>query len=563
MNQPSLRFSQLPYSRPDRSALLASAAAREAAWAAADTADAQLAVLQQWEQERQTYHTHHSIAEVRFHQDTVSPEITAEKEFFDEIEPEVMGAKVRFLEAVTRSPHRPALEAALGAHVFRLWDAELTTFRDEIADDKRAESALSNKYNSTLAGLRIDFNGEQHTLATIRGLFGDADRGVRLGALQAQAAALGSVQEELDDTFDQLTRLRDKMARTLGYESFTPLGYKMLQRTDYTADEVAAFRSAIAETIVPLAQRIRARQAESLGLDDYGFHDEAIRDRRGVPRPQGDHDWMLDRADEMFSAMGEDFGTFFQMMRRRELLDLKSRAGKTGGGFCTSFEDHQIPFIFANFNGSQDDVNVFTHECGHAFQAYTSRTLQPREYLWPTFEACEIHSMGLEFLTYPHMDLFFGDDAERFRTGHLESAITFLPYGAAVDHFQHEVYANPTATPAERAAMWQQQEARYLPWRRYADIPFFEGGRLWQRQRHIYNSPFYYIDYCLAQLCALQLWSRARKDREGTMRLYRELCTLGGSKPFTGLLEAVGLENPFDPAVIARVSDEVAEALGL
>ena len=559
----SLRFSELPYARPARDALLAAAADREAAWQAADTADAQLAVLQKWERERQTFHTHHSIAEVRFHQDTVSPDIKAEKEYFDEIDPEVLGAKVRFLDAVTRSPHRPALESALGSHVFRLWDAELTTFRDEIADDKRAESALINRYNSALAGLRFEFGGKQHTLSTIRGLFGDADRSVRLGAIQAQAAALGSVKEDLDEIFGQIVGLRHKMARTLGYESFTPLGYKMLQRTDYTADEVAAFRGAIAETIVPLAARIRARQAAELGIGDYGFHDEAIRDHKGAPRPMGDHDWMLDRAEEMFSAMGDDFGTFFHMMRRRELLDLKSRDGKTGGGFCTSFEDHQIPFIFANFNGSQDDVNVFTHECGHAFQAYTSRTLEPREYLWPTYEACEIHSMGLEFLTYPHMHLFFGDDADRFRTGHLESAITFLPYGAAVDHFQHEIYANPAASADERAALWQAQEARYLPWRRYHETPFFEGGRLWQRQRHIYNSPFYYIDYCLAQICALQLWSRARKDREGTMRLYRDLCALGGSRPFTGLLDAVGLENPFDPAVIARVSAEVAEALEL
>jgi M3 family oligoendopeptidase len=562
MNE-DLPFSELPYTRPDQEALRAGMAQREAAWAAAETASEQLAVLSDWELQRKAFFTRRSLAEVRFHQDTVSKDIRAEKEFFDQIDPEVQGAKVRFLTSVTRSPHRPALEAALGSHVFRLWDAELTTFRDEIADDKRAESALINRYNSMLAAVRIPFQGEEHTFSTLRGFLGNADRSVRLAATQAQSGALGAKTEQLDDIFSQLTTVRDRMAKSLGYDHYTPLGYRELQRTDYGPAEVADFRAAIEQTIVPLARRIRQRQARVLGVSDYSYHDEAIRDLKGAPRPNGDHDWMLDRAEEMFSTMGTDFGEFFSMMRRRELLDLKSRSAKTGGGFCTSFEEHKIPFIFANFNGSQDDVNVFTHECGHAFQSYSSRTLKPREYLWPTYEACEIHSMGLEFLTYPHMGLFFGDDAERFRTGHLESAITFIPYGAAVDAFQHGVYDSPGDDGATRAASWKALEARYLPWRRYEASPCFSGGRAWQRQRHIYNRPFYYIDYCLAQVCALQLWSRARTDRPGTMALYRELCKLGGSMPFTGLLDAVGLENPFDPDVIARVAAEVAETLDL
>jgi len=557
------RFSELPYSRPVLDAVQSANTELLATFQAAQSADEQAAVLDAWEAQRRSFQTNASLASVRFSQDTTSPAVREEKEFFDNIHPTILGDKIRFLEAVLGSDHRPALESKMGGHVFRLWESELTTFRDEIADDKRTESSLTNRYNTLLAGLKVPFQGTEHTLSTIRGLFGDADRSVRLGATQAQAAALGGVSGELDEIFAELVTVRDRMARRLGYDSYTPLGYREMSRTDYGPAEVAAFRDAIQQTIVPLAARIRQRQAGAIGVSDYAFHDEAIRDLKGSPKPAGDHDWMLDRAEEMFRKMGGDFEQFFSMMRKRDLLDLKSRPGKTGGGFCTSFEEYEVPFIFANFNGTQDDVNVFTHECGHAFQAYTSRSLRPREYLWPTYEACEIHSMGLEFLTYPHMDLFFGDDATRFRTGHLESALTFLPYGAAVDGFQHQIYKTPGAAASDRLAQWQEMEARFLPWRRYVDTPYFEGGRLWQRQRHIYNRPFYYIDYCLAQVCALQLWSRARKDRPGTMALYRELCALGGSKPFTALLSAVGLDNPFDPDVIARVASEAAEALDL
>ena len=565
MSADDLRFGELPYARPALEDLQATAEDLHRAFAEAPDAAARAAQLQAWDRARRAYSTQRSLAEVRFHQDASDDARRAEKEFFDEIGPEVQGADVRYLKAACTTPDRPALEAVIGTHAFALWDCELTTFRPEIADEQRTISRLGNAYSSLLATTRIPFQGEEYTFSTLRGFYGSPDRAVRLAANQAQDTALAGLKDRLDDLYGALVQARHGMARKLGYSHFTPLGYRLLQRTDYGPAEVAAFRQQVREVLVPLAQRIRARQAAALGLADgrYAFPDEAVRDPLGVPRPQGDHDWMLGQAQAMFDAMGEDFSAFFAMMRQRDLLDLKSRAGKTGGGFCTSFEDHGVPFIFANFNGSQDDVIVFTHECGHAFQAYASRGLSPREYLWPTLEACEIHSMGLEVLTYPHMELFFGDDAERFRVGHLEEAITFIPYGAAVDEFQHRVYADPGASADARAAMWHAVEADYLPWRRYEGTPYLASGRAWQRQRHIYASPFYYIDYCLAQLCALQLWSRARTDRAGTMALYRELCRLGGSRPFTALLDAVGLQSPFAPGAVQRIADEVAAALDL
>jgi M3 family oligoendopeptidase len=298
-------------------------------------------------------------------------------------------------------------------------------------------------------------------------------------------------------------------------------------------------------------------------VSDPGFHDHSVRDLLGVPKPQGDHDWMLDQASTLFQRLGDDFSEFFELMREKKLMDLKTRDGKAGGGFCIDLPEYKVPFVFANFNGTEDDVNVFTHECGHAFQAWNSMDLPLSDYFVPTFDAAEIHSMSLEMLSHPHVDLFFGDDAERYRQGHLEKAILFIPYGAAVDEFQHRIYAEPDMTPDQRADVWKELEAIYLPERRYENMPFAESGRFWQAQRHIFMSPFYYIDYCLAQTCALQFWRRGRADRDEAMTAYRKLCGLGGLKPFTDLVADVGLNSPFQAGCLADIAGSVSEELGL
>ena len=266
---------------------------------------------------------------------------------------------------------------------------------------------------------------------------------------------------------------------------------------------------------------------------------------------------MIAQAGQMFHEMGGGMDELFHQMCRRGLLDLKSRAGKAGGGFCEGLPVFGMPFIYANFNGTKGDVEVFTHEMGHAFQNYSSRHHDVVDYFWPTSESAEIHSMGLEYLAWPYMELFFGDDAERFRQVHLTGGIQFLPYGVAVDHFQHLVYERPQASPDERCAMWQEMERIYLPWRRYGDLAHEASGRRWQAQLHIYVHPFYYIDYTLALTCALQLWLPARRDRDAALDTYLALCRRGGEAPFGELIESAGLGSPFAEGCLA---DVVADA---
>jgi len=557
------RFSDMPYERPTPEDINNKAQKLISAWDGAVTVAEQTAIIQQWDDNTAEYETNHMLAQVHFQQRTTDPDAKEEQVFFDNLNPVVLENNLSFLKRVTTTPNRKALEEQLGSQAFALWDCFLGTFAPEISELSRQESKLRTEYSELLAGLEIPFQGETYNLSSMRGFYGNKDRSVRLGAQQAKAHAMESIAPELDRIYDDLVKVRHEMATTLGYDTFTPLGYRRMDRTDYDDSNVEQFRKQVREVVVPLAQRIYARRAESLGIPDFKFHDESVRDHSGVPCPDGDHDWMLERATEMFDTLGDDFGSFFRMMADTELLDLKSRPGKSGGGFCADIPRYGVPFIFANFNGTQDDVNVFTHECGHAFQNWSSRDQPLLAYHWPTTEAAEIHSMSLEFLTYPHMEQFFGDDAERFRTGHLEAAILFLPYGCAVDEFQHRVYENPSMTPDERAAVWSELESVYLPQRQYVDMPVYDSGRLWQAQRHIYGMPFYYIDYCLAQTCALQMWHAASIDRESAMTRYRALCKLGGSMPFTQLLSAVGLANPFDDGCLETVCDAARETLGL
>jgi len=559
----STTFDSLSYTRPLADDLDQSHAQRMDAWATTATAADQLALIRQWDKSQIQYETSSSLAYIHYRQATDSSDAKDSQEYFDDLNPTVLGHNVAFLRAVTESEHREELEAELGSQIFKLWESFLGTFEPTIADDKRQESALGNEYSALLAGLKIEFEGETHNLSTLRGFYGNADRSIRSGSQRAASNALGAHQDKLDDIYDQLVKLRHKMAKTLGYDNFIPLGYRQMDRIGYGPADVENFRAQVRDVVVPLCQRIYARRTSELGLSELRFHDESVRDQKGVPCPAGDHDWMMDQATEMFDKLGDDFGDFFRMLRKRNLLDLKSRSGKAGGGFCCGLPAHEVPFIFANFDGTQNDVNVFTHECGHAFQNYQSQKQPLREYFWPTTEAAEIHSMSLEFLTHPFMEYFFKDDATRFRVGHVESGLLFLPYGVAVDEFQHMVYAEPEASPERRAEMWREVEAIYLPHRRYEDMPYYASGRVWQRQRHIYAMPFYYIDYCLAGTCAMQMWRASQIDREDALKRYRTLCSLGGSLAFPDLLAAVGLKNPFMDGCLAEVCESVEKAIGL
>ena len=347
------------------------------------------------------------------------------------------------------------------------------------------------------------------------------------------------------------------------YDGYTTLGYARMQRNCYTKQDVEQFRAAVVKYLVPLADRIERAQAERLGVAyPMSFADEALSFRSGNPRPAGDADAILAQGKRFYDELSPETSEFFRTMLEGKLLDVLSTPGKESGGYCTSIPDYRVPFIFANFNGTQHDVEVVTHEAGHAFAAYTNRDRIPMQYVWPSLEACEVHSMSMEFFAWPWAEGFFGADARKFRYNHLAGALTFIPYGTMVDHFQHIVFEKPDMTPAQRHGVWKELLGVYMPWLRLdGDIPFYSEGQGWQRQHHIYSSPFYYIDYCLAQTVSLEFWALLQKDRKNAWDHYMAYTRQGGTCVFTQLLKNAGLDNPFDENCLRSVCEEAGRWL--
>ena len=522
------------------------------------------AALAKWDQARRSYESWSSLVYLRFAQDTADEHAKAEREYADSLAPAALALDTEIKQQLLADPDRTGLEHLAGAHAVRLWQTDVTIFHPSIAGDLEQEAKLYASYTELLASAKIELDGKTLNLAGLGPYNEDLRRETRHDAQAARWGFFEQNAREFDRIYDELVKLRHGIALKLGDPSFTPLGYRRMRRVDYDAGDVARYRQQVATHVVPLVARIVEARRVANGLVHLYFWDEALIDPQGNVKPAGGYEYLVDHAQTMFDGINPELAAFYRLMKDGGFMDLKNRPSKAGGGFCTSFPTFGMPFIYANFNGTHGDINVFTHEMGHAFQNYKSRDLPVIDYLWPTSESAEIHSMSLEFLTYPQIGELVGDaEAARFRRMHLIGALEFLPYGVLVDHFQHEVYANPEATPAERHAIWQRLERIYLPWRDYGDLAYPAKGARWQAQLHIYGMPFYYIDYTLAQCCALQFWARARREPVASMKAYVTLCGLGGSAPFQELVKGAGLISPFAAGALEDVVREAAMELGL
>jgi M3 family oligoendopeptidase len=554
------RFSDIAEPRPTRAGLVASY--REIG-AALDRGDRAAAVAD-WDRLRRRYDTWSALVHLRFAQDTTDENAKADRDYADALSPEGADLENALKRRLLADGDRPAVAALVGGHALRLWETDVTTFDPLIKPDLEEEARVSARYTELLASAKLQIAGKMVNLAGLGPYAEDPDRSVRHAAETVRWRFFEANAGALDELYGQLVQLRHGMARKLGFATYTKLGYRRLRRVDYGPDDVARYREQVVRHVVPLVGRLlEARRAEN-GWDRLRYWDEALVDPAGNPKPAGDHDVLVDAAAAMFDGLDPRLAAFYRSMREGGFMDLKNRPGKAGGGFCTSFPTEGVPFIFANFNGTHHDIGVFTHEMGHAFQNWESRGQPGVDYLWPTMEAAEINSMGLEFLSYPGIGKLVGEAAaDRFRRMHLIGALAFLPYGVCVDHFQHEVYARPDASPAERHAMWARLERIYMPWTDYGDLGFLLKGGRWQAKPHIYGSPFYYIDYTLAQCCAMQFWVKSRRDYRAAMEAYVALCARGGSAPFQDLVRSAGLVSPFAEGALADVVREAEAVLGI
>jgi len=388
-----------------------------------------------------------------------------------------------------------------------------------------------------------------------------ADREIRRQANEARFEWFKENDLQFDQIFDQLVKLRHQKALELGFENYIELGYLKMGRSDYTADEVAVLRQQIIDVIVPINQQLYQDQQQRLGLEELHYFDERIEFIDGNPIPKGNVQQLIDIAARMYHELSPQTDDFFQYMIQEQLFDLEAKEGKAGGGYCTYLETYQSPFIFANFNGTAGDVHVLTHEAGHAFNVYSARNIKVAECMFPTMESAEIHSMTMELLTRPWMEDFFQEDTKKFLYAQLVDALKFIPYGALVDHFQHEVYALPELTASDRKYIWYTLEKEYLPHKNYQTCEYLLQGNWWKQQGHIFMDPFYYIDYAIAQLIALQFYTLSKVDKDLIWERYVQLCQLGGSLPFKQLLAAIEMACPFDEGVLAMTVNGLLDEL--
>jgi M3 family oligoendopeptidase len=496
-----------------------------------------------------------SIAYIRHTLDTTNEFYASEKDYFDMVDPQFKESVQEILLAALESKHRPKLEKDWGSLMFLNAEISLRTFSPEIIPDLQAENKLVTEYSKLIASAQIEYDGKTLTLAQLAPYHQDDDRQIRKSSLEARAKWFMGYAEELDSIYSKLVEVRTRIARILGYENFVELGYYRMQRNCYSKEMVAAFRESVKKSIVPLALRLKKEQANRIGTDKLSIIDDLYEFPDGNPRPKGSPEEIFAHGRKMYHELSEDTKEFIDFMLENELFDVLTRPGKSSGGYCTSIPDYKSPFIFANFNGTSDDIDVLTHEAGHAFYDYVNRDLFPTNLRECSYETAETHSMSMEFFTWPWMEGFFGNDTAKYRYKHISGALTFIPYGTMVDEFQHYVYENPEITPAQRNELWLKLESEYRPYLDLEGFPFFGEGRRWQAQLHIYEMPFYYIDYVLAQLMALSFWAADQKDHVQAWGNYRRFVGFAGKKTFVDLVEDAGMKNPFKPETLPEVAD--------
>lgn len=502
--------------------------------------------------------TNMTLAYIRHDIDTTDEFYEKEQDFYDEKMPIIRNYETEYGKVLYESPYRDVLEQKMGKVPFKNIELAQKSFDEKIIPLMQEENALGSRYDKLIATAKIPFDGEVYNLSLMKKFQTSPDREVRKRAWKAVSDYFLSVTDEIDEIYDKMVKNRTEQARQLGYENYIELAYYRMNRNCYDQKMVENFREQVKKYFVPFANKLHERRRERIGVDKLSFIDNDVYFTQGNPQPTGTPEEILAAGEKMYHELSPETDEFFRFMRENELFDVLGRKTKKQGGYMTYLPNYKSPFIFANFNGTSGDVDVITHECGHAFQGYLTRNEEVREVADITMETAEIHSMSMEYFTYGWMDLFFGDRKDDYLTMHLEDSSAFVPYGCMVDEFQHIVYAKPEMTPAERKQVWLDLEKVYRPHMDYGDDPFYSKGGYWQRQPHIFQSPFYYIDYCLASICAMQFKVMMDEDFKKAWNRYEQLCRLSAKDFFVNVIQEVGLQNPFEDGCIEPLVEKLS-----
>ena len=557
-------FASLPYQRADlksideqlRRARLRIRLAMKPESAIRAVADAQKALID--------YEQASVLAQIRHDMQTADAFYLQEIDFYNQANPQIAQMKQAFYHAMRVSRYHHEIKEAYGEHIFRKSTFMEETIQPIVLQDIARENKLVSQYEQLMSEACVSLGGRTYSFEQLAPLLQSSDRLTRQTAWQARTDWLTKHHERLDETYDQLVRLRTRLSQKLHFENFVPVGYKRMERFDYHVSEVTVVRELVKRYIVPLTHEIRRLQKKRLGLDPMFAYDLPCLFPAGNPRTVCDPSEVPQlMANVMADISGERPSVLAQMINSG-YVDDQARPGKGQGAYCQFLHEPGLPFILQNAAGTADDVFVLAHEAGHAYAAAASLPqMKILDCHQPSLDVCEIHSTAMEYLIYPYLERFFGQMAEQVSLMHMTKALLFLPYGCMVDEYQESVYQQPDMTPDQRHALWRELERVYQPDNLYDQDPFFNKGGAWQLKGHIYSDPFYYIDYVLAQLVALDIWQKSTLDHGEAFRYYNELCQLGGNATFSESLKIAGLPSPFNPDMIKRLAYTVCDYLSL
>ena len=556
-----MKFNEMKYSRVDAEKFNKTIDGLMEEFKSASSAEEQFAVHKKYTKEDNDISTMYTLASIRNSIDTSDEFYDGEMMYYNEKMPVISEKMQQYKKLVLDSEFRGYFEEKLGEVAFKNAELEQKAFNEKMISDKQEENNLTLAYDKLIASAKIPWGDEELNLSGLRKYMEDTDRDIRRKAYGEFSKFFLSHEKELDEIYDKLVKCRTKQGKLGGYENFVELGYNRLNRNCYDKDMVKTFRDQVKKYIVPFAEKLHEKRRKILGLDKLSYIDEGIYFNEGNPVPIVKDKELLEAGRKMYNELSPETKEFYNFLLDNEMLDVIGRKNKRAGGYMTSLPNYKTPFVFANFNGTSGDVDVITHECGHAFQSYINREDEIMEHNQITMETAEIHSMSMEFFAEKWMELFFGDRAEDYKTMHLMDAIIFIPYGCMVDEFQHIVYENPDMTPAQRKEVWLKLEKEYRPHIDYTGDEFLEKGGFWQKQLHIYDDPFYYIDYCLAQLCALQFKIKMTKDYDKAWKDYLKLCKLNATKFFTEIIDECDLLSPFVDGNIEKIVKELEKMI--
>ena len=557
-----MKFSEMPYVRPDMDKVKAELNACAEKIRTADSVEAQIAAFDEASELSKDLMTTGSIAYVRNTINTADKFYDAEREFFDQAGPELEESLQAINIALLDSPYRKELEAHYGSLLFKNLEISRRSFKPELIPLMQEASKLEAQYQKLYAGLTVEFDGQTMPLPMLGKYKESPDRAVRRAAFEAEGKVFDANREELDEIYDKLVKNRNAQGRMLGYDNYIQLGYDRLGRNCYGAKELQEFRDQIATDLVPIIAEVKEAQRKRIGVDRLCIYDDKFRFPDGNAKPEGTAEEILAAGKAMYQDLSPETREFIEAMFDGEMFDVLSRDGKAPGGYCTSFPTYKMPFIFSNFNGTSDDVDVLTHEAGHAFAFYRAMHSDVDPNLQqPTIEACECHSMSMEFLTQDYHKNFFGKNTAKYELAHCEDSLDFIPYGCMIDEFQHRMYENENLTPEERNAVWEELEHKYRPWLDMDNLPFYGRYSHWQWKLHVYLHPLYYIDYCMAQTVAFQLWTLSLKDKEAAWKKYLAFVDAAGTKTFAELCHSAGLRVPYEQGTIRDIGAGIRDWL--